>query len=309
LVPKRFPLEIDVWVVKKKTMYQSIENYIKTRAGWIEECLKELMPAADEMPARLHEAMRYATLGGGKRLRPLLCMEVVEVLGGNPEMALKPALALEVFHGYTLVHDDLPCMDDDDLRRGRATCHRQYDEATAVLVGDALQALAFEWAASGPQAADCVLELARAGGSRGVVGGQMADMLAETTPPDAATLAYIHRHKTAALIVAAVRMGARCAQASQEQLAALTRYADAIGHAFQIADDVLDATASTDTLGKPAGSDDRNGKTTYVSLFGIEEARRQARLLYDEALKSIHLLPHGGGRLKDIATYLVDRSY
>jgi geranylgeranyl diphosphate synthase type II len=238
--------------------------------------------------------MRHSLFAGGKRLRPLLAIAAAEAAGADKTAALLPAAAIECLHTYTLIHDDLPCMDDDDLRRGVPTCHKVYGEATALLAGDALQALAFSLAAQTPvNPVPVVRELAFAAGSTAVVGGQVEDMLSETgaVPHDLDTLHFIQQHKTGDLIRAATRMGALSANASEEILSALTSYSLAIGEAFQIADDILDATSTPDALGKNTGTDAARGKLTAVTLLGLDPARSRLQELTRHALSSLTPLP------------------
>ena len=270
--------------------------YLAARRQRVDAALDERLPPPGTRPAVLHEAMRYSVMAGGKRLRPILCMAACEAVGGRPEAALLPGLAIEILHTYTLIHDDLPCMDDDELRRGRPTCHVKFGEANALLAGDALLTLAFEWVAdstpAGPYtAADLARELAIGAGSQGVIGGQVEDLAAEGRPADAALLDYIHRHKTAALIRAAVRMGGMCGGAGAGPLDALTRYGEASGLAFQVADDLLNATSTSAQLGKPVGSDQERGKLTYVAVHGLASSRTRAEALVAEALAALAILP------------------
>lgn len=235
----------------------------------------------DPAAPRLTEAMRYSVLGGGKRLRPLLVRATAVSLGDDSERWLAPAAAVEMIHAYSLIHDDLPAMDDDDLRRGQPTNHRAFDEATAILAGDALQALAFEHLAGQTDldSQTCLRMmslLARGAGRSGMVGGQMRDLQAEGQALELPALAAIHRLKTGALIETALQLGALCAAAETAALDSLGRYGTALGLAFQITDDILDVTTDTDTLGKPQGSDAARGKSTYVSLLGLDGARQHA---------------------------------
>ncbi len=249
-----------------------LNTYLAEGASWIETALDRLVLPAATRPARLHAAMRHSLFAGGKRLRPLLCAANAEACGSTRGEALFPAAAIECLHTYTLIHDDLPCMDDDDLRRGRPTCHKVYGEAVALLAGDALQALAFELAARTPvHALEIVRELADASSSIGIVGGQAEDMLGEHLPPDEERLRYIQQHKTGDLIVCACRMGILAADGTPEVLAAATAYAAAIGEAFQIADDLLNATATAEQLGKAAGTDASREKMTALSVYGLEK--------------------------------------
>lgn len=281
-----------------------------------EAALAALLPAAEIAPERLHAAMRYAVLGGGKRIRPMLAFAAGEAVDAAAERILIGACAVELIHVYSLTHDDLPCMDDDDLRRGKPTCHREYDEATALLVGDTLQSLAFEALARPglhPDAAvqlEMVHLLARASGSRGMAGGQAVDLASTGRSLELAELEFMHIHKTGALIRAAVLLGALCADhldpAARE---ALERYAKAVGLAFQVMDDVLDAEGHTATLGKTAGKDAAQGKATYLTLMSAREARAYARELADTALDAIAPFGPAGGRLAGIARFVVERSF
>jgi geranylgeranyl diphosphate synthase type II len=274
----------------------------------IQSTLAEDLPPEDTRPIVLHQAMRYSVLAGGKRLRPLLALAVVDALGGDPAAARRSAAALELFHTYTLIHDDLPCMDDDDLRRGLPTCHVKFGEANALLAGDALLTLAFAWLAEGPAGADGVRELAQAGGSQGVVGGQVEDLAAEGRAADAETLAWIHRHKTAALIRAALRLGGRLAGLAEPVIDRLGRIGDLAGLAFQIVDDLLDETSTDAELGKPVGSDRANAKMTYVTLHGLEGARREANHLAAEARAELADLPTGDWSvLEELLRGMVER--
>ncbi|MCW8827635.1 MAG: (2E,6E)-farnesyl diphosphate synthase, partial [Gammaproteobacteria bacterium] len=249
----------------------------------IEAALQQWLPNDDEAPARLHAAMRYASLDGGKRVRPVLVYATGAALGVPLEQLDGPACAIEFIHAYSLVHDDLPAMDNDELRRGKPTCHRAFDEPTAILAGDALQSLAFEILARDNQmVTDPTLRLAMAGelacasGSRGMAGGQAIDIAAEGTRLTLEQLQTMHRYKTGALIRASVRLGALSSpHATAEQRAGLDRYAGAVGLAFQIRDDILDVEADTETLGKPQGSDQARGKPTYTSLLGLDGAKEK----------------------------------
>jgi geranylgeranyl pyrophosphate synthase len=268
------------------------------------------LPGEDEPPVRLHRAMRYSLLAGGKRLRPALVLACCRAAGGDDARCAPGLVAVECFHTYTLIHDDLPAMDDDDLRRGRPTCHKAFDEATAILAGDALQALAFEAAAA--LGGEAVRVLARAGGSRGVVGGQQDDLDAEGravtgSADDRALLERIHRGKTAALIAASCELGALAAGAPPERRALLAAYGECIGLAFQVADDVLDATASAAVLGKTPGKDAAQGKLTYVSVYGLDSARREAAALLDRALDIAARLGPAGAPLAALARFVVER--
>ena len=285
-----------------------LKTYLADGARWIETALDRLVLPAETRPAQLHAAMRHSLFAGGKRLRPLLCAASAEACGAPRAAALFPAAAIECLHTYTLIHDDLPCMDDDDLRRGVPTCHKVYGEAIALLAGDALQALAFELAAQTPVAAlDVVRELADAAGSVGVVGGQVEDMLGEHLPPDEDRLRFIQRHKTGDLIVCACRMGVRAAGGSPAALAAVTRYAAAAGEAFQIADDLLNETATPEQLGKAVGTDAAREKTTAVSVYGMAGAKKRLHELVEEALAALADFPGDVAPLAALARLFADR--
>ncbi len=282
----------------------------------MEAVLARVLPSADVVPERLHAAMRYATLEGGKRVRPLLAFAAGAVTRAAPERLEVVAAAVELIHAYSLVHDDLPCMDDDVLRRGKPTVHVAYDEATALLVGDALQALAFQLLAERPLADAAAIQLemlrvlAAACGSRGMAGGQAIDLGATGKMLAAAELEFMHIHKTGALIRASVLLGAACgAPLEAAARAGLDRYAKCVGLAFQVVDDVLDADASTATLGKTAGKDAQQGKSTYVSALGAGRAREFAEALRVEAKCALSGLGEGGRRLVELADYIVLRKF
>ena len=282
----------------------------------MEIALARLLPAAGVVPTRLHEAMRYATLGGGKRVRPLLCFAAGEACGAPAERLEIAAAAVEMVHVYSLAHDDLPCMDDDVLRRGKPTVHVEYDEATALLVGDALQALAFQLLAEQRLADDPAAQLemvgvlAIAAGSRGMAGGQQIDLQATGKALSAPELEAMHVRKTGALIRAAVMLGAACgAPLAPELRARLDRYANCIGLAFQVVDDVLDADASTATLGKTAGKDSKQGKPTFVSAMGVAEARQYSDELRREAHAALEAFGARARRLGELADFIVRRKF
>jgi geranylgeranyl pyrophosphate synthase len=288
---------------------------LKLLASRVEAGIELLLPPAADPSSRLHEAMRYSMQAGGKRLRPVLVLAASELFAGaDGADPLPAAVAVECVHTYSLVHDDLPCMDDDDLRRGRRTAHRAFDEATALLAGDALLTLAFSILAEAYHgrpalAASLVGELAGAAGSRRLIGGQMEDLLAERRAgATEAQLRYIHLGKTAAMIEASLVMGALCAGAPLSAAGTLREAGRELGLAFQIVDDVLDATSDTATLGKTAGKDARAGKATYVTVYGLEEARRIARERSDLAIAALRRLPGDTGFLAGLAQDLVARS-
>jgi farnesyl diphosphate synthase len=284
--------------------------------GWMaavqnrtEAALDRFLPAAGTAPARLHEAMRYAALGGGKRVRPLLCHATGEIFGVPPDGLDAPACAVEFIHAYSLVHDDLPCMDDDVLRRGKPTCHVEYDEATALLVGDALQTLAFQVLADSGGTAPMFSLLAHAAGSRGMAGGQAIDLAAVGKTLTVEELEFMHIHKTGALIRAAVLLGAHAGNANDKSLIQLGHFAGRVGLLFQVVDDILDAEASTATLGKTAGKDAVQNKPTYVSLLGVANAKHLAADLRTEARSALSTFGESSRRLRDLTDYIVERSF
>lgn len=280
----------------------------------VEVALERALPSAEVVPQRLHSAMRYAVLGGGKRVRPLLSFAAGEAVAAPPAAVEAVACAVELIHAYSLVHDDLPCMDDDDLRRGKPTVHIAYDEATAMLVGDSLQSLAFALASApglgleAPSQVAIVHQLAVASGSRGMAGGQAIDLDSVGLELSVPQLEHMHIHKTGALIRAAVSMAAACAgETATPAAAALDRYAMAVGLAFQVVDDILDAEASTEALGKTAGKDQAANKPTYVSILGIRPARELAAELHGRAIAALDGLPGATQRLRELAGALLAR--
>lgn len=288
-------------------------TWMRAQGARTEAALDAALPSTDTIPHTLHEAMRYAVLGGGKRVRPLLVHAAGEVAGAAPEACDAAACAVEMIHAYSLVHDDMPCMDDDDLRRGRPTVHKAYDEATALLVGDALQTQAFIVLAGMPAlGADArlklVAELAMASGSVGMCGGQVIDLQNVGLAMTRDALEGMHRMKTGALLRASVRMGALCGNIDPAGLEALDRYAAAVGLAFQVVDDILDVTADTATLGKTAGKDAANDKPTYVSLLGLDAARELASQLRTDAHEALAGFGARAGRLAELADLIVLRS-
>jgi geranylgeranyl diphosphate synthase, type II len=291
-----------------------LSAYLAEKRRVVENALDMHMPSEETRPSVLHTAMRYSVFSGGKRLRPILCLAAASAVKGNEEDALLPAIALEVLHTYTLVHDDLPAMDDDELRRGQPTTHVEFGEANAILAGDALLTLAFEWMGQCRAPApylpgQYVIELAEAAGSSGVIAGQVEDLAAETEPPTPERLDFIHLHKTAALIRAAVRIGAISGGVTGEHLDAMSVYGCNIGIAFQITDDLLDERGETERIGKPAGSDRKNSKLTYVSLYGVEESEKRARHLVDEALETLAVCKGPTEPLEAIARYILARQH
>jgi geranylgeranyl diphosphate synthase type II len=289
---------------------------------FLEDCRRQTdalleQKLADARPAssRLLEAMRYSVLGGGKRIRPALCLGAAEAAGGDPLSALVPACAVELIHAYSLIHDDLPAMDDDGLRRGRPTTHIAYDEATAILAGDALQSLAFGWLsralALDPETRlSMVTELAAASGYQGMAGGQAIDLESVDQPPDLNLLETMHRHKTGALIEASVRMGAMTNPGLDDRpMQDLTRYAKALGLAFQVQDDLLDIEGDTSVIGKPRGSDLARNKPTYPALMGVDGARAYLDGLLNTALDSLKGFDHRADKLRAMASFVVARDH
>jgi geranylgeranyl pyrophosphate synthase len=285
---------------------------LKRRVASVERGIDSLLPPPQTRPARLHTAMRYSLEAGGKRLRPVLVLAAAELCGASEERALPAAVAIECVHTYSLIHDDLPCMDNDDLRRGRPTAHRQFDEATALLAGDALLTHAFGLLAGNypPELAQAlVAELAAAAGSQKLIGGQMEDLLAEKKADATADeLEFIHRNKTAAMIEAALVMGARIAHPSEPTLATLRRAGQDLGLAFQIIDDILDVTADSATLGKTAGKDLQADKATYVKLHGLPASRRMADHLSDSARTALQTFGSGAAFLIALVDSMARRS-
>jgi farnesyl diphosphate synthase len=291
---------------------QLFNEWIKTVQSQVEEVLASCLPSATQPPAGLHDAMRYAVLAGGKRVRSLLIYASGELFDAEQSALGRAAAAVEMIHAYSLVHDDLPCMDDDALRRGKPTVHVKYDEATALLVGDALQAQAFsvlsESEGEHARTLAMIRLLAQASGSAGMCGGQAIDLASVGVALSLADLEQMHQLKTGALMRAAVLLGALSGKAlDQSETAALNAYADAVGLAFQVVDDVLDATADSATLGKTAGKDAADNKPTYVSILGLERSRALAEELRNDAHRA--LMPFGGKaqRLRDIADLIVQR--
>ncbi|HAR08564.1 MULTISPECIES: (2E,6E)-farnesyl diphosphate synthase [Halomonas] len=278
----------------------------------VDRCLEGLFEQRHVVEPRLEAAMRHGLLVGGKRLRPILVYAAGRALGADDDELDIPAAAIELIHAYSLVHDDLPAMDDDDLRRGQPTVHKAFDEASAILAGDALQTLAFELLASSrsPRLGALVATLAKASGRDGMAAGQALDLAVVGERPDLAMLETMHRHKTGALIRAAVRLGGLVAVAEDDsRLGALDTYAAAMGLAFQVHDDVLDVTGDTDTLGKTSGADAARDKPTYPALLGLDGARAKAGALIDEALDAIAPLGEAAAPLAGLARYMIERDH
>lgn len=292
----------------------SLQSYLQDRSKLVDQALDGFLPRASVKPATIHKAMRYSLFAGGKRLRPILAIAAAEACGGELKSALPAACAVECIHTYSLIHDDLPCMDDDDLRRGRPTSHKVFGEGIAVLAGDALLTIAFEILAAASPAkryptALQIRELADAAGSRWLIAGQVLDLEGEGKAIKPAELKFIHQSKTAALLTASIRLGAMSANATPAQLAKLTTFGQALGLAFQIIDDILDVTQTTEKLGKTAGKDVKATKATYPALFGLERSRKEARKLTASALAAVKSFGAKGTRLRELADYLLAREY
>ena len=291
----------------------SVAEASEITAGLTDAVLDRLLASPPGLEARVYDAMRYSALAPGKRLRPLLVLAGARLFGVARRSALQVAAAIEMVHAYSLIHDDLPAMDNSDLRRGRPTCHKEFDEATAVLAGDGLLTMAFEVLSDpdthGDPAVRCELvsALATAAGAAGMVGGQMIDLIAETRRLDIGAITRLQRMKTGALIAFACEAGAILAKAAPERRAALRGYAHDLGLAFQIADDLLDVEGSAAETGKPVGADAAAGKATFVSILGIDRARAQAELLVGQAVAHLELFEHKAELLRQVARFVVNR--
>ncbi|MFZ4696340.1 MAG: polyprenyl synthetase family protein [Verrucomicrobiia bacterium] len=293
-------------------MKESLDAYISSRGRRVDATLGRFLPKAVEKPDTLHKAMRYSLFAGGKRLRPVLCLAAAEACGGREADAMPLACAVECIHTYSLIHDDLPCMDDDDFRRGRPTSHKVFGEGVAVLAGDALLTFAFELVARAKPArrwpaAELVRDLAVASGSLFLVGGQVADLEGEGKPTSHSQLRWIHERKTSALLTASIRLGAMSANATPAELRALTRFGENLGMAFQVIDDILDATKTSVELGKTAGKDAKAGKATYPSILGMKRAEAEARRFTAGSVNALKPFRRRGDRLRELADYLLNR--
>lgn len=293
-----------------------LKAYLVEKQKLVDGELKRLLPTANSSPATIHQAMRYSVFAGGKRLRPILCLAAAEACGGDAEDALPLAAAVECLHTYSLIHDDLPCMDDDDFRRGNPTSHKKYGEGIAVLAGDALLTIAFEMVANAkPQArygcATLVRELAETSGSRKLIAGQVLDLESEGIGANLtlAQLKRIHMGKTAALLTTSIRYGGMSANATPKRLEALTVFGQSLGLAFQVIDDILDVTQTSEKLGKSAGKDEAADKATYPSLMGLEKSKKEARKLTAKAMQALQVFGKRAQRLREIADYLLARDY
>jgi len=278
----------------------------------VDALLEQLLPGESVQPSSIHRAMRYSVFAGGKRIRPILCLETARIFEAETAPALYPGCAIEFIHTYSLIHDDLPALDNDDLRRGKPTSHKQFGEATAILAGDALLTLAFETIAAAPVSAErrvaMITEIASAAGTiKGMVGGQVADLENEGKKVGPEELEYIHQSKTAALIRASVTSGALCAGASQEDVARLRRFGENIGWAFQVTDDILDVEESSAALGKTAGKDIAQQKATYPAVFGLGRSHEIAEELSAEAIAELQAFGERAERLRTIGEFLVQR--
>lgn len=289
---------------------------IGKKRKYMDKCLRKYMPDENTHPPVIHQAMNYAIFNGGKRLRPIMVLEGARLAAANPESVVLTACALEMIHSYSLVHDDLPAMDDDDIRRGKPTCHKVFGEANAILTGDALLTGAFELIAqnglvegiSPINVNHVISEVAKAVGSRGMVGGQVIDLDAEEKDIDFTTLRKLHLLKTGELFKAALRAGAILGNMDEESLDALTDYAFNFGLAFQITDDILDVNGNQSELGKPVGSDGKNNKTTYVTLFGIEESKRLAEQSVEKCIEKMAVFGDEAGFLRRLANFTLHRN-
>jgi len=290
-----------------------LHAYLRERRDLLEAALERALPRVSDLPQRLHESIRYSVMAPGKRLRPILVMASAEAVGGSAEAVLPTACALECIHAFSLIHDDLPCMDDDDTRRGRPTNHKVFGEAMALLAGDALLALAFELVASNASAVapdrlvSAVAMIARASGTWGMVGGQVMDIEAEGRPISGEWLQQIHARKTGALLTASSVVGALLAGGAEEQLERLREYGAHVGLAFQIADDILDVVGDEEKIGKPVGSDQKQDKATYPKLYGLERSLAMARTESTAAIAAVEPLGPSAEPLRAIAHYIVER--
>ena len=293
----------------------NLKRYLQTRQQKIDHALNRYLPKANTKPATLHRAMRYSLFAGGKRLRPILCLAAAEACRGSIDSALPLACALECIHTYSLVHDDLPSMDNDDFRRGRPTCHKVFGEGIAVLAGDALLTIAFEIvsrakAAPRYEVAILLREIAVAAGSEKLIAGQVADLEAEGKTVKRDQLQFIHENKTAAILKSSVRLGAMSANADSKKLSAITRFGQRLGLAFQIIDDILDVTQTSEILGKSAGKDVAAKKATYPAVIGLEKSRAEARQLTRQAHNALSIFSSSDAEpLHALANYLLEREY
>lgn len=289
-----------------------LKQYLEARRLMVEEALEVALPKQDGPESRVVEAMRYSLFAGGKRLRPILCLAASEAVGGEVQAAMPAGCALEMIHTYSLIHDDLPAMDDDDLRRGKPTNHKAFGEAIAILAGDGLLTEAFVLLSDDnsllpERAVQVIGVIAKAASYRGMVGGQVVDMLSQNKRADLETVQQMHSRKTAALIAAAAESGALAGKGSEAQIAALARYGRAIGLAFQIADDILDIEGDTELLGKTTGADEARGKVTYPAAVGLERSRQAANEMINDALAALEGFDDRANPLRSLANYIITR--
>lgn len=293
-----------------------LKTYLKEKIALVDTALERYLPQETERPESIHKAMRYSIFAGGKRVRPVLMLAACEAVGGEIAKAMPTACAMEMIHTYSLIHDDLPAMDNDDFRRGRPTNHKVFGDAIAILAGDGLLTEAFKLMSDARFTADVsaeikiavINEIATCAGTYGMVGGQVVDMESEGKPDmDLPAVQYIHIHKTGALIKASVVAGALLGGADEKQLAAIRRYGEAAGLAFQIADDILDIEGTTEEIGKDAGSDQARGKATYPAVIGLAAAKQEAQAMMDEAMRALESLGDAAEPLREIARYIVER--
>ncbi len=292
----------------------NLKSYLNARQTKIDRSLDRYLPKENVKPATIHKAMRYSLFAGGKRLRPILCLAAAEACGGKIDRALPLACVMECIHTYSLVHDDLPSMDNDDFRRGRLTCHKVFGDGIAVLAGDGLLTIAFEILSRAKPTSRYNLsillgEVALAAGSERLIAGQVADLEAEGKPADRALVRYIHENKTSAILTTSVRLGAMSANANPKQLAAITKFGRALGLAFQVIDDILDVTQTSEKLGKSAGKDVAAKKATYPAVIGLNESRAEAKRLTKQAHGALSIFGRKGEALHALANYLLEREY
>jgi len=294
-----------------------LKKYLEQKREIIDEALNQYLPPETEYPQTIHEAMRYSVFAGGKRLRPILVIAAAEVVGGRAEKVLPTACAIELIHTFSLIHDDLPAIDNDDYRRGKLTCHKVFGEDMAILAGDGLLTHAFQLLAQNSEIKTInkeamplvIKEVAAAIGTLGLIGGEVVDIQSEGKEIDLPRLEYIHSHKTGALIAISLRVGAMLMDAQEEEIEALFQYGKLIGLAFQIVDDILNVEGDEVQLGKPVGSDLRQKKATYPALLGIEESRQKARRLVEEAKKELEIFGEKGEILRLLADFVVERTF
>jgi geranylgeranyl diphosphate synthase type II len=292
----------------------NLKSYLAERQKKVDRALDRYLPKATAKPATIHKAMRYSLFAGGKRLRPILCLAAAEACGSKIDNALPLACAMECIHTYSLIHDDLPSMDNDDFRRGRPTCHKVFGDGIAILAGDALLTIAFEIVARAKisrryDMSTLLREVAVAAGSQKLIAGQVADLEAEGRHVNRAQLRYIHENKTAAILTTSVRLGAMSANANSKQLAAVTKFGRALGLAFQVIDDILDVTQTTEKLGKSAGKDIAAHKATYPAVIGLEKSRAEAKRLTRQAHSALSIFGTKAETLHSLANYLLEREY